>query len=76
MLDGSGAGAGVIERNTSALAGNKVRKLTVEPEPRSRHDASYVDAWLILARYALERQWSSKITKGGFCSGRTAIVEL
>ena len=44
MLDGGGAGAGVIERNTSAPAGNKVRKLAVEPEPRSRHETSFDDA--------------------------------
>ena len=44
VLDGGGAGAGVIERNASALASNKVRKLAVEPEPRSRHEASSDDA--------------------------------
>ena len=44
MLDGGGAGTGVIERNASAVAGYKVLKLAVEPERRSRHETSFDDA--------------------------------
>ena len=44
VFDCGGAGTGVVERNISALAGEKIRKLAVESERRSRHEVSYGDA--------------------------------